>query len=512
MYRRTNVLYRVVDALFRNRNMVLITILCVAIPVALLLIFRSQGYTATAAVSVAQEAKILRGKMGADLDQAGWKTASDVNVAQLNTLLRDVKQGGFVDDVFQRAALNPPVSLAPGVNDKRVEKFLGAISARADGDNLFTISLNWDESDECKKLVQAVQEQYIAAQALTNQQSSTNRADILKEQLTRAETLVQQAMVAREQFRKKHPEVGPDTHNVLIDRIGYLEERLRRAKLMIVEGGERISQVAPRIRSENKYITTDTSPLVVLGDSPALKRLNDLQDRRSQITAGEGAMRKDSDAVRALDRQIDQAQLAVAKERREKQRNGGTSKRELNPRYSALIDEASQSKLTAKTAQLEITDLTAQLAMENQKLRNLPALQKEMENYDLKVNQEQNHRGKLSDAYTSAEQQASMEKKEASQTLKTVGEVFAVSLAGPKKRITLGLVSLILGAIVAALMVALREWSDPTIRYETDIEQALDIPVLTGLPETRAVLSGKSIGGKPRRRGAPKGLLSPHDS
>ena len=105
-----------------------------------------------------------------------------------------------------------------------------------------------------------------------------------------------------------------------------------------------------------------------------------------------------------------------------------------------------------------------------------------------------------------------MEKKAASQTLKTVGEVYAVSLAGPKKRITLGLVSLIIGAVVAALMVALREWSDPTIRYETDIEQILDIPVLAGLPETRAVLSPKSLSGKSRRGSAPRGILPSHDS
>lgn len=215
-------------------------------------------------------------------------------------------------------------------------------------------------------------------------------------------------------------------------------------------------------------------------------------------------MRKDSDEVRALDKQIDQARLDIAKERREKQRGGGTTRRQLNPLYSEMMSEVNRSKITAQSAKAEIVGLTQQIALQQQKLRQLPALQNEMEKLDIRVNSEQNALSKLRDGYNNAIQQANLEKEKASQTLKPVGQVTAVSLGGTKKTVTMGLMSLVLGAIVAGLMVALREWADPTIRYETDIEQALDIPVLTGLPETKTVLAPKNTLGKSRK---PRRLL-----
>lgn len=509
MYRRTNVIYRVVDALFRNRNLVLITLLCVALPVALLLIFKSKGYTATASVSVAQEGVNIRKKMGADIDQNGWKSAAEVHVANLTTLMKDVRQGGFVDEVFRRAALSHPISLAPGSYDKRIETFLGGFSLKTDGDNLFTISLNWEDGEECKKLVKAIQDQYMVEQVQTKQHASESSATFLKKQLTQQEQRVNQASAEREAFRRRHPEIGPDSHAQAMEYIQVLQDRLQRAKSIAANGGEQVATLAPKLSRESKYIESESEPLTSLGESPAQKRLSELQEKRAQLTSGDSPYSSLSDPVRAVDRQIDQARLDVAKERREKQRTGG-KKRTINPFYAELSTEVNRTAISARTAKAEIENLTRQIALEQTKLKELPALQNQMEKLDIRVNSEQNNLGKLRDGYNNALQTANLEREQASQTLKAVGEVYSTSLSGPKKRVQLGFVSLILGAVVAALMVALREWADPTIRYETDIEQALDIPVLTGLPETRAVLAPKSVGGSRSLEGKsrrPKALL-----
>ena len=512
MYRRTNIFYRIVDALFRNRNLVLITLLCVAIPVTLLLTLRSTGYTATAAVRIAQEGEGMRPLAGSGIntDQSStWKTPAEIHVANLTTLLVDVKEGGFVDDVFKRAALKSPISLAPGTNDKRVGDFLKSISLKNEQDKLFSISLTWSDPEECKQLVQAVQEQYIDEQVRAKQLASESSATFLKTQIDQQNQRVNEAATAREQFRKQHPELGPDSHAQAMDLIQMRQERLHRAQAIASDGGEQAAILSPRLSRESKYIESESEPIISLGESPAQKRLTDLQEKRNQLTTGDSPYRKDSETIRSLDRQIDQTRMDVAKERREKQRTGGSKRRQLNPLYSDLISEVNHSRISAQSAKGEIVRLTQQIAQEQKKLKQLPALQNEMEQLDIRVNSEQNALGKLRDGYNNALQQTNLEKEKASQTLKSVGQVMAVSLSGTKKNITMGLVSLVLGAIVAGLMVALREWSDPTIRYETDIEHVLDIPVLTGLPETRAVLTPKSVSGKSRRN---RGLLPSQDS
>lgn len=510
MYRRTNVIYRVVDALFRNRNLVLITLLCVAIPVALLLIFKSKGFAAGTSVSIVQSGQQIKSQIGVNVDQPGWKTQAEVHVAKLTTLLKDVRQGGFVDEVFRRAALSNPISLAPGANDKRVGKFLSAISLKTDGDNLFTINLNWEDGEECKKLVQAVQDQYIVSEIQSKQAASQSGVTFFEEQIKETDQKLKEAMAERERFRRLHPELGPDIHTVLTDRLDTMEDRLRRAQLAIVEGGTRQTLIAPQLNRASKYLETESAPTPGSStESASQKSLQELEDKRAQMLSGVGAFRKDSDEIRALDRQIEKLRSQAAKDRRTRLR-GGTVRRQLNPHYAELMEEANQTVLTAKTARIEVAELTQKIAVTKRELANLPALQNKMEDLDLKVKSAQDHMGTLRNGLQNAKQQANFERDQASQTLKQVGEIYAVNLAGTSKRIQMGVISLILGLIVAGLMVALKEWADPTIRYETDIEQALDIPVLTGLPETRAVLAPRTVGSNRTLRGKSresKGLL-----
>ncbi len=511
MYRRTSIFYRIVDALFRNHNLVLITLLCVAIPVTLLLTMRSTGYTATAAIRIAQEGEGMRPLAGGGIntDQTStWKTPAEINVANLSTLLVDVKEGGFVDDIFKRAALKNPISLAPGANDKRVGEFLKSISLKNEQDKLFSISLTWDDPEDCKKLVQAVQEQYLAEHVRAKQAASENSAAFLKTQIDQQEQKVRDASAALEHFRQKHPELGPDSHAQTTEYLQLLQERLQRAQVIAAEGGEQAATLSPRLNQESKFIESESEPMPSMaGESPALKRLQELQEKRNQLISGDSPYRKDSEPVRALDQQIEQARQEIGKERRQLQRTG-TKRRQLNPLYSDLVSEVNRSRISAKTAKSEIVALTQRIAKQEKILQQLPALQLEINQLDIRLNLEQDNLGALRKGYSNALQQTNLEKEKASQTLKPVGAVVAVSLSGTKKTVTMGLISLVLGAIVAGLMVALREWSDPTIRYETDIEQVLDIPVLTGLPETSAVLTTKPVTGKPRKN---RGLLSSQD-
>jgi len=64
--------------------------------------------------------------------------------------------------------------------------------------------------------------------------------------------------------------------------------------------------------------------------------------------------------------------------------------------------------------------------------------------------------------------------------------------------------------LVAGVMVVIaREWLDPTIRYENDIERALDVPVLAGLLDSNEILGLPEPGDGSRRRPTRPSLPSP---
>jgi capsular polysaccharide biosynthesis protein len=48
--------------------------------------------------------------------------------------------------------------------------------------------------------------------------------------------------------------------------------------------------------------------------------------------------------------------------------------------------------------------------------------------------------------------------------------------------------SVLCGLVAGVMVVIAREWLDPTIRYENDVERALDVPVLAGLLDSNEIL------------------------
>ena len=480
MYRRANLFYRVVDALFRNQKLVMTTLICVAIPVALILMVRSTGFMALGAIRIVKENEPARATAGGDIENLGFKSPAEVHTGNLTTLLLDTKQGGFVDLVVQRAALRNPLKIDPAVSDKRLETFLKNLTVKKDQDNLFSISLNWEDAAECQSLVKAVQGQYIEEQVKGKQQASQNAAEFLKKQSEELQAKVDAAARALQNFQQLHPTVGPDQQQQTIDYIMGLKDRLRRARVAAQEGSRRSSSLTPHLRRLPS--TLDDEPSAGTGaPSIAERRLEDLQSQRTRLITGESAFRTDSEPVRALDRQIAQARQDISREKKRK----AAGKRTLNPALERLMSEANDASAYSEGSALEVRELEKQLLEEEAKLSTIPAIRRQADSLIENLQAQQAALTKTRERYNEALQKAS-------QLLQPVGDVAAISLSGPKKKVTLGLVSLLIGAIVAGLMVAVREWSDPTLRYETDIEQFLDVPVLTGLTETRAVLAPKS--------------------
>ena len=80
--------------------------------------------------------------------------------------------------------------------------------------------------------------------------------------------------------------------------------------------------------------------------------------------------------------------------------------------------------------------------------------------------------------------QANLDSLTASNSLQPIGVTYATPTTGRTKLIGMLLGSLLLGCLVGALLIVLTEWSDHSLRHETDAERLLGVPVLASLPET----------------------------
>jgi uncharacterized protein involved in exopolysaccharide biosynthesis len=89
------------------------------------------------------------------------------------------------------------------------------------------------------------------------------------------------------------------------------------------------------------------------------------------------------------------------------------------------------------------------------------------------------------------------ERRQQAQIKKDLGEVTAASqfnsmnlvaaesTANLKKKILTIAAALALGLFLGLVLVVIREWMDPSIRYEADVERLLGVPVLVSLPESQ---------------------------
>ena len=73
----------------------------------------------------------------------------------------------------------------------------------------------------------------------------------------------------------------------------------------------------------------------------------------------------------------------------------------------------------------------------------------------------------------------------ATTSLVPMNRVLAESTMGSKKKLMTGMTGIGLGIFLGLLLILLREWADPTLRYETDVERLLGVPVLASLPRSR---------------------------
>jgi hypothetical protein len=488
MYRRTNLTYRILDSFFRHRLIFFLSVLGVTTVVSAVLFTRSKGYVGKASLYAITDNELNKA-LGFER-QNTWVSEAQINANKLSDRLRDDQPGGFLDQFLKMANLKNPIRVDPERPDPRLDAVRKNLAVFVDSNNVFSMMLTWEDADECKRILKALQIHYMDVVGEDRQAQSIASKSFLQSKIADIRLKLDAADRALTAFKQKHAGLLPEATSAEIQR--YSELKLRLEELQSLAKTDRIA--AAQIQSRLNEIKPDmmtsrevTTSLLEYQFANLIKQRSDLVIQGWEPTSQRVATIDDQ--IKDLRLRMDEQSKAAAKKGLPAVGTVSKTKIETNPEYLQLRTQLTTSRIQDMSRQDQIRQLTQQLAVYDRRIKQMPddlrQLSLHTRNYDFYKKKEAEYAEQLEKVNL----KAGVERVTASAQIMPIGAVSTEPTAGPKKQAIMVVASLILGLIVGTLLVVLKEWLDPTFRYEMDAERLLGLPVLAGLTESAAVLA-----------------------
>lgn len=481
-YQRNHILYRVLDGFFRNWLVFVITLVGVTSVVGSVLIVRSAKFVAEARIRISSEDVNAANKALGFQENNGWKTLSDINASRFGDLMRDTLPGGFLDRVVKGANLAKPINTDPRAKDARFEEFRNAVYSNPLSSNVLEIGMTWADPTECESLVNSLQREFINQVAQDNSAAYTNTITFLDSQIEAYRDRLKGSEKALVDFKQAHAGLNPDSMTAIIDQVTSL--KMQRDNLAITQRDAdlRLQQLRDRLRSVKPVSVLEQK----VGSDPALTDLRRLvEDRARRIREG---WTPSSAVVTELDFKI----KSIEGEVRKRQASDPSNSRNIldttltdNPEYNQLQQLIVEANISGQTQRAQMAQLDARIGQYEGEIAKLPAdervLTEKTRDYKLLQGQFED----LSERRQQAQIKKDLGEVTAASQFNTMNLVAAESTANLKKKILTIAAALALGLFLGLVLVVIREWMDPSIRYEADVERLLGVPVLVSLPESQ---------------------------
>ncbi|MBC8104257.1 MAG: hypothetical protein H7Z41_16905 [Cytophagales bacterium] len=480
LYRRNHIHYRIADAFFRNWVPFLAAVAGVSGVVGTALVVRSASYVASSSIRVVSENEVSK-VMG--FSRQYWTSPAQQNASHFGDLMADILPGGFVDSALRSANLRQPIQVDPKVDDPQFAKLKKAIYAESQSTDVFTIGLVWKDREECEQIVKAFQQAYIEEAGRSRQSQAIATAQYLNSEIERYKANLQKAEQALTAYKIAHAGQLPNAQASEIQQFANL--RMERDYLAITAQDNSLKRSALEQRIAMVKPTAILEQTV--GNDPLVQQLRDLQGQRSREIVT-GIFRADSAYIAGFDKKISQLKRQIATQQKQdptQSRNVTETKLQDNPEFMDLMQQLTDAKIAQKTQTARVGLLNKQLAQYQTRIAALPAAERELtaKTRDYTILKEQYE--DLLQRRQQAELKANMEKVTATSTLIVQNPIYAEETVGTQKKLLMVAGSIVLGIIIGLLMILLREWMDPSLRYETDAARLLGVPVLASLPESQ---------------------------
>ena len=473
MYRSIPITYRMADAFFRNRWLFLISFLVISGVTMGTLYLRSKTYAATALTQVVtQDVAAALGEQ----ENTGWISPAQKNINQLDLLLN----GDFLGAALTNAKLSRPINPDPRAEDPRYALLRKNLSTSTQSDNLFAISLTWDNPAEAEEIVRAVQSQYIQEIGQERYAQTNATLAFLDSQIKDYDGRLRQAEKLLTDFKKSNPGELPEAQSADIGQLSALQAQLDNMKITAHDSAAQKSVLEQRLAQiKPQSITEQTS-----GPSPLDTQINALRARRDALLTH---MLPTHPAVQDLSGQI----ASLEGQRAAKLKSGAAEAQNVtrtqlqgNPEWQALHQQLVEATIAQQTQVLQMQQLTQKIAEYGDRVKNIPAEQRALTDKTRDYKVVQAEYDSLLQRREQVQMEGNLARVSASSSLSPIGYIHAAPTTGRTKMIIMFAGSLLLGLVVGLVLVIGSEWADRSLRYGTDAERALGVPVLAVVPET----------------------------
>ena len=490
MYRRTPILFRIADSFFRHQLLFWGALLVVSGLTMAALYARSKTFHATAMTQV--QTTSVANVLGQD-DASTWVTPAQKSVDQFNDLAKQNQQGGFLDAALQKAQLTAPINVDPQADDPRYGALQKNLVAAAESPNQFSISLTWDNPDECKRILDALQSQYIEEVGADKSLASTASVRFLDSQLADYARRMRISEKALADFKASYGGQLSDAGTSYSNQLSSLQAQLTDKEVTLGESQHKKAFLQQQLLAMKPMSIAEQT---VSDQTPLEKEVATLLARRDAEMAGgsgHGPLTPQHPIIVTIDEQI----KALQKQQRlnaaapENTHNTQTKLAE-NPQYQALQQQIAEASIAAEADQQLMQNLHQQIGKYQAIVDKIPNAQRQL------TDKIRDYSG-LQDAYQDLEKQrrevktkADLDRLTSTSSLLPIGVTYALPTTGRTKLIGMLIGSLILGLLIGCILVVLSEWADHSLRYEPDTERLLGVPVLASLPETADLRSSPS--------------------
>jgi len=482
MYRNIPILYRVMESFFRYRLLFLISAVIITVIPAAVLLTRKPMFTATALVQVVVSDNTVI--LGDTRGTGNWTTLAQQNVNKLNDQMSDDSMGGFVDKALQSAHLAHPISVDPRVKDPRLALLRKGLSLSTVSDTVFSINLVWDNSSECEEIVKALQAQYVDQIVTEKSIEATRTREFLDEQLVIYGGKLREAENKVIEFKKHYSGNADSAIQALMAQysevkitLDELESSSHNNDLKRERIQQRLSQISPTTVKDKTYTYGHIkTPLEIQKDGLEAEKSKWLQ--AGYLVTSQKIKALDTQ-IAALQEQID----AVEKANPNKDKNVSGETVVANPEYLNLQDQLNEVNMSADTEKAQVASLRQKAADYERQISKLPVAEQQLNEVMRPFNVLKARFEDLTKRRQDVGIREDLEKKTAQNTMHSLGTVFSQPTGGKTKTAIMLAGLLIFGLILGISVTVLAEWADPTLRYASDVERKLGVPVLISLPE-----------------------------
>ena len=477
MYQRPTIILRIADSFFRHQRLFWCALLLVSGLTMGALYVRSKTYHATAMTQVQTEN--VASVLGAG-DTTTYTTPAQKNVDRFLELSKQDQPGGFLDTALRNAHLASPINVDPQADDPRYAQLEKNLTAAVESTNQFSINLIWNNPEECKNIVDALQKQYVLEVGLDRSAVSVSSVHFLDSQIADVETRMRRAELALTNFKASYGGQLSEADNTYNSQLSSLQASLDDKQITLGENASKKTILEQQLTQMKPMSIAEQT---VSQQSPLERQIADLLAKREALLASsETPQHPDVVAIDATIASLEKQQKARANS--PENQHDTQTKMQDNPQYQLLKNEIADSSIAEVADQQEMQNLRRQIVKYQALMNQIPAAQRQLADRTRDYSDAQALDLKLRAQRDTVQLQANLDRLTASNSLMPIGVTYAMPSTGRTKLIALLLGSLFLGCLVGAILIVLSEWSDHSLRHEADAERLLGVPLLASLPET----------------------------